>query len=80
LEALQSPVQLGAGGSQGNPSYSGGRDQEDSSLKPSQTKSSRALISKNPSQHRAGGVVQDVGPEFKPQYCKTKTKQTTTKP
>jgi hypothetical protein len=24
---------------------------------------------KNPSQKRAGGVVQGVGPEFKPQYC-----------
>jgi hypothetical protein len=25
---------------------------------------------KNPSQKRAGGVAQDVGPEFKPQYNK----------
>jgi hypothetical protein len=26
------------------------------------------LSRKNPSQKRAGGVVQGVGPEFKPQY------------
>jgi hypothetical protein len=29
---------------------------------------------KNPSQKRAGGVAQGVGPEFKPQYCKTTIK------
>jgi hypothetical protein len=29
---------------------------------------------KNPSQKRAGGVAQVVGPEFKPQYCKKKKK------
>jgi hypothetical protein len=34
-----------------NPSYSGGRDQEDCGLKPAGT----------------GGVAQGVGPEFKPQ-------------
>jgi hypothetical protein len=40
------------------------------------------LSQKNPSQKRAGGVAQGVGPEFKPQYCKkkknpkTKTKKT----
>jgi hypothetical protein len=28
------------------------------------------LSRKNPSQKRAGGVVQDVSPEFKPQYYK----------
>jgi hypothetical protein len=39
-----------------NPSYSGDRDR------------SKALSWKNPSQTRAGGVVQGVGPEFKPQY------------
>jgi hypothetical protein len=27
---------------------------------------------KNPSQKRAGGVAQGLGPEFKPQYCKKK--------
>jgi hypothetical protein len=30
------------------------------------------LSQKNPSQKRAGGVAQGVGPEFKPQYCKNK--------
>jgi hypothetical protein len=29
---------------------------------------SRDPISKNPSQKRAGGLTQGVGPEFKPQY------------
>jgi hypothetical protein len=29
---------------------------------------------KRPSQKRAGGVVQGAGPEFKPCYCKNKTK------
>jgi hypothetical protein len=48
-----------------NPSYSGGRDQKDHSLKDP--------IS-NLSQNRAGGVAQVIGPEFKPQYHKkTKT-------
>jgi hypothetical protein len=28
------------------------------------------LSQKNPSQKRAGGVAQDAGPEFKPQYHK----------
>jgi hypothetical protein len=32
------------------------------------------LSQKYPSQKRAGGVVQGVGPEFKPQYHKTKNK------
>jgi hypothetical protein len=27
---------------------------------------------KSPSQKRAGGVAQSIGPEFKPQYCKKK--------
>jgi hypothetical protein len=48
-----------------NPSYSAGRDQEDHSSKPAWTNSSRDPISKNPSQKRAAGVVQGVGPEFK---------------
>jgi hypothetical protein len=34
----------------------------------------RPYFKKEPLQKRAGGVTQDVGPEFKPQYCK-KTKQ-----
>jgi hypothetical protein len=28
----------------------------------------RPYLEKNPSQKRAGGVAQSVGPEFKPQY------------
>jgi hypothetical protein len=52
-----------------NPRYSGGRDQEDLSWKPKQENSSRdPILKKNPSQKRAGGVAQGVGPEFKPQY------------
>jgi hypothetical protein len=48
-----------------NPSYSGGRDQEAHGLKPAPA---NTLSRKNPSQKRAGGLAQDVGPEFKPQY------------
>jgi hypothetical protein len=55
-----------------NPSYSGGRDQEDCSSKPARGNSSPDLISKNPSQKRTGGVAQGLGPEFKPQYHKKK--------
>jgi hypothetical protein len=44
-----------------HPSYSAGRDQEDQ---------------KNPSQKRAGGMTQGVGPEFKPQYHQTASPQT----
>jgi hypothetical protein len=40
-------------------------------LKPAQIV--RAILSqKNPSQKRAGGLVQGVGPEFKPQYQERK--------
>jgi hypothetical protein len=53
-----------------NPSYSGGRDQEDHSSKPVQTNSSRDPISKKYSQKMAGGVAQGIDPEFKPQYQK----------
>jgi hypothetical protein len=54
-----------------NPSYSGGRDQEDRGLKPAWANSSRDPILKNPSQKRAGRVAQGVGLEFKRQYCQT---------
>jgi hypothetical protein len=57
-----------------NPSYSGGRDQEDHGLKPAGANSSRDPISKNPSQKRAGAVAHSVGPEFKPQYHQKKKK------
>jgi hypothetical protein len=36
-----------------NPSYSGGRDQEDHSLRPAQANSSKDPISKNPAQKKA---------------------------
>jgi hypothetical protein len=56
-----------------NPSYSGGRDQEDCSLKSARTKGSRDPILKKPlTKKEAGGVAQCVGPEFKPQYHKKK--------
>jgi hypothetical protein len=54
-----------------NPSYSGGRDQEDRGLKPAYANSLRDPISKkNLSQKRAGGVgvAHCIGPDFKPQY------------
>jgi hypothetical protein len=57
-----------------NPSYSGGRDQEDGSSKPAQTNSLQdpILKKKKKSQKTVGGLAQGVGPEFKPQYCKKK--------
>jgi hypothetical protein len=51
-----------------NPSYSEGRGQEDHNLKSNQPNSSRDPFSKNPSQERAGGVAQGIGPEFKFRY------------
>jgi hypothetical protein len=51
-----------------NPSYPGGRDQED---RGSRTAGANSLL--DPSQKRAGGLAQGVGPEFKPQYHKTTT-------
>jgi hypothetical protein len=55
-----------------NPSYSGGRDQKDHGSKPAQANSSMRPYLQKKIQNRAGGVAQDVGPEFKPQYCKKK--------
>jgi hypothetical protein len=56
-----------------NPSYSGGRDQENHGLKPAPTNSLQDPISKKTiTKKRAGVVVQGVGPELKPQYCKKK--------
>jgi hypothetical protein len=49
-----------------NPSYSGGRDQEDHGLKPAQANSSRDPMLKNRHKNRAGGLAQGEGPEFKP--------------
>jgi hypothetical protein len=60
-----------------NPSYSGGRDQEDQGSKPARSNSLQEdPISKkktknkktNPSQKSTGGVAQSIGPKFKLQY------------
>jgi hypothetical protein len=58
-----------------NPSYSGGRNQEDCSSKPAWENSLWDPISKNPLQEGAGGVAQGEGPEFKHQYHKKKKKE-----
>jgi hypothetical protein len=47
-----------------NPSYSGGRDQEDHILKPALAN----LKKKKKSQKMTGILAQGIGPEFKPQY------------
>jgi hypothetical protein len=51
-----------------DPTYSGGRNQEDHGSKPAQ----QDPISKIPK--RSGGVAQGGSPEFKPQYCQKKIK------
>jgi hypothetical protein len=56
-----------------NPSYSGGRDQENLDSKPGRANSSQDPVLKIPNTKRTSGVAQSVGPEFKPQYCKTTT-------
>jgi hypothetical protein len=59
-----------------NPSYLGGRDQEDHGSKPAQANSLQDPTSKkNPSQKWAGGVTRGVGPEFKPQ-CHKRERET----
>jgi hypothetical protein len=40
----------------------------------------RLYLEKKKSQKMTGGVAQGVGPEFKPQYCKTKNKNKQKKP
>jgi hypothetical protein len=58
-----------------NPSYLGGRDQDDHGWKPAQANSSRDPISKNKPFTREGwwrSSQCSVGPEFKPQHCKNK--------
>jgi hypothetical protein len=54
--------------------YSGGRDQEDEIQSQPGTISLRPYLGKSPSQKRADRVAQDVGYEFKPQFCKKKKK------
>jgi hypothetical protein len=61
-----------------NPRYSGGRDQRDRGSKPAQQIVHETLSRKNPSQKRAAGVTEGVGPEFKPQYHKKKKKKNST--
>jgi hypothetical protein len=51
-----------------NPSYSGGRDQEDRGLKPAQANCSQKTLHKK----GAGGVAPGEGPEFNLQYLKKK--------
>jgi hypothetical protein len=57
-----------------NPSYSGGRGQEDLGSKPAQA--NRSYLRKKPvTKKRAGGVAQGVDPEFKPHNHKKKKKK-----
>jgi hypothetical protein len=54
-----------------NPSYSGGRHQEDCGSKPAQANSSvRPYFEKTLHKNRASRVAQDEGLEFKSQYLK----------
>jgi hypothetical protein len=55
-----------------NPSYSGGRKQEDPGSSKLGKSSLDPILKKIHHKKRAGGVVQVVDPESKPQYCKKK--------
>jgi hypothetical protein len=55
-----------------NPSYSGGRDQEDRDSSQLRQIVYETLSRKDPSQKRTGGVAQGVGTEFKPSTEKKK--------
>jgi hypothetical protein len=55
-----------------NPSYSGGRDQEDCGSKPASKQSIRPYLKET---KRAVKVAQGEDSEFKPQYCKKKKKK-----
>jgi hypothetical protein len=55
-----------------NPSYSGGRDPEDYSLKPAQANNLWNPTQKTLCKNGADGVAQGEGPEFKPQYWEKK--------
>jgi hypothetical protein len=66
---------LGAGANICNLSYSGGADQEDQDLKPAPSPRQivfETLSPKDPSQKRAGGVAQGVGPRSNPSISKKK--------
>jgi hypothetical protein len=54
-----------------NPSYSGGRDQEDHGSKPALENNLPDPVSKK----RAGGAAEGVGPEFKSWYLEEEEKQ-----
>jgi hypothetical protein len=58
-----------------NPSYSGGRDQEDRGSKPALANSSRPCLEKTLHKKRAGRMAEGEGPEFKPKYYKKKKKR-----
>jgi hypothetical protein len=63
-----------------NRSYSGGRNQEDTSLKPAQTKKFTRPTQKTLHKNRAVGVDEGEGPEFQaPVLQKTKQNKTKTK-
>jgi hypothetical protein len=47
-----------------NPSYPGGRDQEDCGSKPAQEIARETLSQKTQHKNRAGGVAQGEGPEY----------------
>jgi hypothetical protein len=49
-----------------NPSYSGRRDKEDCGSSQPRKIVCKMLSQKHPSQNKAGGVAQGVGPKFKP--------------
>jgi hypothetical protein len=59
-----------------NPSYLGGRNQEDLGSKPAQRNSFQDPISKNPITKKwAGGVAQGVAPSLNPMTKKKKKKK-----
>jgi hypothetical protein len=58
-----------------NPSYLGGRDQEDCGSKPGQANNLKTLSWKALYKNRAGGVAQGKGPEFKFQYHQKKKRE-----
>jgi hypothetical protein len=57
-----------------NPSYLGGRDQEDCGSKPAWANSARNPILKIPNTKMVGELAQGVGSEFKSQYWEKKKK------
>jgi hypothetical protein len=57
-----------------NPSYSGGRDQEDYDSKPAHANSLRDPILKKPSKKGLVEWLKVLGPEFKPSITKKKKK------